>query len=313
MPTSPSSLAAGSRLGRRSLRLITVCGALALAGSVLAPALTADASPVDRTKPNAAARKAGVERGNATMGWQDGVERAVGEASSTSDARLAGYAKITRAGKLVPMTGVLGIDVSSYQGVVDWVSFVKVERSFAYVKATEGTSYRNPYFAGQFGGAKTAGMYVGAYHFANPGGKSGKKQAKYFVKHGGAWTKDGKTLPGVLDIEYNPYGGGMCYGKSKKRMVAWISDFVKTYKRLTTRDVVIYTTADWWSKCTGNTTKFRYTNPLWVARWTPTTGPGVLPGGWPYYTFWQYSSKVIDQNRFSNSLARLEVLATKAK
>ncbi|HYI58594.1 MAG TPA: GH25 family lysozyme [Microlunatus sp.] len=310
MSTSPFT-STGSPMARRSLRLVAVGGALVLAGTLWAGPLAAGAAPVDRKQPNAAARQAGVERGNATMGWRDGVERSVGSRAAT-DSRVTAYAKITRAGRLVPMTGVVGIDVSSYQGVVDWRSFAKVKRSFAYVKATEGTSYRNPYFSGQFGGAKSAGLYAGAYHFANPGGKSGKKQATYFVKYGGRWKNDGKTLPGVLDIEYNPYGGGVCYGLSKKKMVAWITDFVTTYKKLTKRDAVIYTTTDWWTKCTGNTTRFRYTNPLWVARWTPTKGAGTLPGGWPYYTFWQYSATVIDQNRFSNTLARLKVLATRA-
>jgi len=303
---SPSTPSRSTSARRSGLRVVVAGGALALTGGLLAPTL-ALASPVpDPKAPNSAAEKAGVQRGNATMGWRDGVERA------TSD-RVGALARVTRAGKLVPMTGVLGIDVSSYQGVVDWVSFTKVKRSFVYVKASEGSSYRNPYFGSQYGGAKAAGMFAGAYHFANPSGKSGKTQATYFVKYGGGWTKDGKTLPGVLDIEYNPYGGNMCYGLSKKKMVAWIKDFLVTYKKLTTRDAVIYTTTDWWTKCTGNTTKFRYTNPLWAARWTPKTGAGKLPGGWPYYTFWQYSATIIDQNRFSNSLARLKVLATNAK
>jgi GH25 family lysozyme M1 (1,4-beta-N-acetylmuramidase) len=269
--TTPSRSTSARRSG---LRVVVAAGALALTGGLLSPTL-ALATPVpDPKAPNSAAEKAGVQRGNATMGWRDGVERA------TSD-RVGALATITRAGKLVPMTGVLGIDVSSYQGIVDWVSFTKVKRSFVYVKATEGSSYRNPYFGSQYGGAKAAGMFAGAYHFANPSGKSGKTQATYFVKYGGGWTKDGKTLPGVLDIEYNPYGGNMCYGLSKTKMVAWIKDFLVTYKKLTTRDAVIYTTTDWWTKCTGNTTKFRYTNPLWAARWTPTTGAGKLPGGWP--------------------------------
>ena len=276
----------------RSVRVLVAASVLALVGSVSAPVL-AQASP---------ATDAGLEPGNAVMGWRAGAQRSV-----------AGLANVTKAGELVPMDGVVGIDVASYQGVVDWVSFTKAKRSFVFVKATEGTSYRNPYFTAQFGGAKQAGMFAGAYHFANPGGKSGKKQAEYFVKHGGKWTNDGKTLPGVLDIEYNPYGKNVCYGLSKKKMVSWITSFVKRYKKLTKRDVVIYTTADWWSKCTGNSKKFSKTNPLWVARWTPTTGAGKLPGGWTYYTFWQYSATVIDQNRFSNNLDRLTVLATQTK
>ncbi len=298
----------------RFVRVLAISSVVALIGSVSAPVL-ANASPgADPTTPNATARKAGVESGNATMGWRGGVQRSVDKHVATGgDSRVSSFSTVTKAGDLVPMTGVVGIDVASYQGVVDWVSFTKVNRSFVFVKATEGSSYRNPYFTSQFGGAKAAGMFAGAYHFANPGGKSGKKQAEYFVKHGGKWTKDGKTLPGVLDIEYNPYGKNICYGLSKKKMVSWITSFVKRYKKLTKRDVVIYTTADWWSKCTGNSKKFSKTNPLWVARWTPTTGPGKLPGGWPYYTFWQYSATVIDQYRFSNNLDRLKVLATQTK
>ncbi|MFT4166567.1 MAG: GH25 family lysozyme [Microlunatus sp.] len=293
-----SALASG-----RSIRVLVAASALALVGSVSAP--LAQASP---------ATDAGLEPGNAVMGWRAGTQRSVdSQVSAGSDSRVTSYANVTRAGDLVPMDGVVGIDVSSYQGVVDWVSFTKAKRSFVFVKATEGTSYRNPYFSSQFGGAKSAGMFAGAYHFANPGGKSGKKQATYFVKHGGKWTKDGKTLPGVLDIEYNPYGKNICYGLSKKKMVSWIKSFVKRYKKLTKRDVVIYTTADWWSKCTGNSKKFSKTNPLWVARWTPTTGAGKLPGGWTYYTFWQYSATVIDQNRFSSNVDRLKVLATTTK
>ncbi len=250
----------------------------------------------DPSTPSAAARKAGVERGNATMGWRH-------RSAERPDSGLARSALP----KLTAMTGVLGIDVSAYQKQVDWAAYKKQGRVFAFVKATEGTSYQNPYFASQTLGAGNAGLLRGAYHFANPGGKSGTAQADYFVRYGGAWRNDGKTLPGVLDIEYNPYGKKMCYGLSQPQMVGWIAAFITRYKARTGRDAIIYTTAGWWKACTGNTRRFAYTNPLWVARWSST--PGVLPGGWPYYTFWQYSSNRIDQDKFSASYARLQVLA----
>ena len=113
----------------------------------------------------------------------------------------------------------------------------------------------------------------------------------------------------MLDIEYNPYGA-TCYGLSKGKMVSWIRSFTAEYKRLTTRDAVIYTTTDWWTRCTGNTKAFSATNPLWLARYA--TKPGTLPGGWRWATFWQYTNKPIDQNRFSASYARLRVLASDA-
>jgi GH25 family lysozyme M1 (1,4-beta-N-acetylmuramidase) len=87
-------------------------------------------------------------------------------------------------------------------------------------------------------------------------------------------------------------------------MIRWISAFTAEYKRLTKRDAVIYTTADWWNRCTGNTKKFSAANPLWAARWGTETA-GRLPGGWTVATFWQYTSKPIDQDRFYSTRARL--------
>src|SRR5690606_1124283 len=109
------------------------------------------------------------------------------------------------------------------------------------------------------------------------------------------------------DIEYNPYSGNDCYNLSASKMVSWIADFTTTYKSLTGRDAVIYTTLDWWRTCTGNTTKFSKTNPLWLAR--AASSPRTVPGGWGFQTFWQYTNKPLDQNRFNGSMKRLKILA----
>ena len=274
---------------------------LLVVGVTAAGSLTAGADTV-RPVPTTEARRAGVEPGNAAMGWRFRQQESDRQRLARTDA-----ARADASAAFTP-SGVLGIDVSSHQRRVDWESWVDRGRTFAYIKATEGTSYRNPYFAAQYDGAYDAGMIRGAYHFASPSGRSGKAQAAYFVARGGGWVSDGRTLPGVLDIEYNPYGA-TCYGLSKARMIRWITDFTVEYKRLTKRDAVIYTTADWWQRCTGNTTKFTNTNPLWAARYG-TRNPGKLPGAWEWATFWQYTSRPIDQNRFSSTPARLKVLAT---
>jgi len=59
---------------------------------------------------------------------------------------------------------------------------------------------------------------------AIPDNSTGAAQADYFVANGGGWTGDGRTLPGMLDIEYNPYGAE-CYGLTQSQMVSWISSF----------------------------------------------------------------------------------------
>lgn len=282
---------------RRRLAPVMFLAMTTLATTSLA-ALPADARS-DLARPTAEAQRAGVQPGNAQMGWR---QHAPGQRPKvTANARAQAYQP----------PGVLGMDVSSHQGTVDWSSWARQGKQFAYVKATEGTTYRNPYFTAQYSGAAGVGMVRGAYHFASPSGKSGTAQAQYFVQNGGGWKADGRTLPGVLDIEYNPYGS-TCYGLSKTGMVSWINDFVVEYKRLTMRDAVIYTTTDWWIQCTGNTMKFSFTNPLWVARYG-TTDPGTLPGAWPRATFWQYTAAPLDQNRFSSGRDRLIVLATRTR
>jgi GH25 family lysozyme M1 (1,4-beta-N-acetylmuramidase) len=204
----------------------------------------------------------------------------------------------------VAITG--GMDVSGHQGNVDWQQWWNQGRRFAYVKATEGISYRNPYFTQQYNGSYDTGMIRGAYHFALPNVSSGAAQANYFVDQGGGWSGDGKTLPGALDIEYNPYGA-TCYGLSPSAMVSWIKSFSDTYHSRTGRWPAIYTAANWWSSCTADQGDFSSTNPLWVARYA--SAPGRLPYNWRFYTFWQYTSSPIDLNIFNGAYDRLQALA----
>ncbi|GAA0506308.1 lysozyme [Saccharopolyspora subtropica] len=203
-----------------------------------------------------------------------------------------------------PLATVAGMDVSSHQGNVDWKYWWNQGMRFAYVKATEGTGYKNPYFAQQYNGSYNVGMIRGAYHFALPDRSSGAAQANYFVDNGGGWSKDGKTLPGALDMEYNPYGS-TCYGKTKSQMTAWIKDFSDTYHARTGRWPVIYTSTSWWSQCVNG--DFSSTNPLWVARYASTVG--TLPYNWKIWTIWQYTSSPLDKNTFNGAYDRLQALA----
>lgn len=204
----------------------------------------------------------------------------------------------------------LGNDVSRWQGEVDWERAARDGAKFSYVKATEGTGYRNPHFTQQYNGSYEAGLIRGAYHFARPDLSGGTAQANYFVDHGGGWSDDGRTLPGALDVEYNPYGEDPCYGKSDSGMTAWIKAFSNTYRERTGRYPAIYTSTSWWRLCTGDSPAFGDTNPLWIARYN--TSVGELPAGWPTHTIWQFADRGElpgDQNYFNGSMSRLRVLA----
>jgi GH25 family lysozyme M1 (1,4-beta-N-acetylmuramidase) len=241
--------------------------------------------------PDPAARQ--VEPGQAYLGW---------------DSRpTAAAAADPRSSVVAPAASVVyGNDVSGWQGNVNWASWWNAGFRFAYVKATEGTGYTNTYFTQQYNGSYNQGFIRGSYHFALPNKSSGATQADYFVNHGGGWSRDGETLPGVLDIEFNPYGA-TCYGLSQASMRSWISSFTSRYKSRTGRDAVINTNTSWWKSSTGNSGAFGSTNPLWVANYATSTPP--LPAGWGYYTFHQYTSSPLDKDKFNGSSARLKALA----
>jgi GH25 family lysozyme M1 (1,4-beta-N-acetylmuramidase) len=285
---------------RRTARAAVALALAVVAASALsaAPSAGAGTDPASTTDtPTTAARAAGIRTGGqAYLGWTQG---SAGTAPATQQ-------QAARASSLAAATQTPGIDVSSWQGNVDWASWWSQGMKFAFVKATEGTTYRNPYFAQQYNGSYNVGMTRGSYHFALPDNSSGTAQADWFVGHGGGWSADGRTLPGVLDIEYNPYGA-TCYGLSQASMRSWIAAFTARYKALTGRDAIIYSTTSWWTTCTGNTSQFAASNPLWIARYNTT--PGTLPAGWAYYTFWQYTDSPLDKDYFNGDLTRLRALA----
>jgi GH25 family lysozyme M1 (1,4-beta-N-acetylmuramidase) len=206
-------------------------------------------------------------------------------------------------------SGVLGIDVSGYQGDVDWSAAAVAGVQFAYVKATEGTYYfDSTYFPEQYDGSYDAGLVRGAYHFAIPSNSTGAAQADYFVAHGGGWSADGHTLPGMLDLESNPYGA-MCYGLSRSQLVGWLASFDGEYQRLTGRMPVLYTNAYWWDTCVG-ASSVADQDPLAIANYG-VSYPSLPSGGWPFYTVWQYTDHNalgVDGDVFNGSRQQLLTL-----
>jgi GH25 family lysozyme M1 (1,4-beta-N-acetylmuramidase) len=245
-------------------------------------------------------------RNNHTAGSQIAQHEGTAANHNSTSAVTSGAAKAQAQG------AVHGMDVSGYQGTVDWAGAYADGARFAYIKATESTTYTNPYFAQQYNGAAGASVIRAAYHFALPDRSDGASQAGYFVDNGGGWTADGATLPPALDMEYNPYGD-TCYGLSRADMAQWVKDFSDTVHARTARWPAIYTSTSWWSQCTGDLGDFSSTNPLWVARYASTVGP--LPHAWSRHTFWQYASSgtlVGDQNLFNGTYSELQALARRS-
>ena len=109
---------------------------------------------------------------------------------------------------------VFGVDVSSYQGEVDWPVLAEQGVDFAFIKATEGSLLQDRRFAANWAGAAAAGVRAGAYHFLSYD-SPGETQADNFIA---AVPVTEGALPPVVDIEF--YGEYLDTPPEKERVRA---------------------------------------------------------------------------------------------
>ena len=132
----------------------------------------------------------------------------------------------------------LGIDVSSHQKTINWGDVADSGVSFAYIKATEGTGYKDPKFAANWDGAWKAGITPGAYHYftlCSPGAD----QARDFLK---AAPPDSGALPPALDLEFD----GACEKRPEAEHAnAEVEAFVNAVEKAWGRKLVVYSSKEW--------------------------------------------------------------------
>jgi GH25 family lysozyme M1 (1,4-beta-N-acetylmuramidase) len=81
----------------------------------------------------------------------------------------------------VLMARISGIDVSHFQGTINWSSVAAAGKQFAFAKATEGVTYVDPTVGTNTAGARAAGLLVGVYHFAHPDTNTAAAEAQHFL------------------------------------------------------------------------------------------------------------------------------------
>lgn len=179
-----------------------------------------------------------------------------------------------------------GIDISHWQGTIDWTKVAAAGKKFAYMKASEDIDYVDPTYPTNRAGARAQGMYVGAYHFAQPSTELGDAaaEADHFIDTAAPVTGD--LLP-IVDLERS---GGL----DPTALTAWVKEYLeRIYQRIGVRGV-IYCSPNFWKNYLGDTTWFADNgyDILWVAHWTSATAPSVPAGNWGGngWTFWQYTS-----------------------
>ncbi|MGL6294258.1 GH25 family lysozyme [Eubacterium aggregans] len=178
---------------------------------------------------------------------------------------------------------VLGVDVSAYQGEIDWEIISEQGISFAYIKATEGTDFIDKRFNENWTAARKTNLKVGAYFFVNFN-KGGKDQAKYFIKN---VPKESGSFPPVIDLEL--YGDYLDNPPQKEKVNTMLKEMIETLKEKYGEIPIIYTNYNTYNQYLSNA----FTEvPIWICD-ISSSNP-ELSGGHKW-VFWQYSQRQILQ------------------
>jgi GH25 family lysozyme M1 (1,4-beta-N-acetylmuramidase) len=184
-------------------------------------------------------------------------------------------------------TNANGVDVADYQHpsgtAITWANVRASGRTFAIVKATEGTSYVNSYVTSDSAGARVAGLTVGLYHFARPTLTAGSPTADAVAEadHFAAQVNavGGTQLPPTLDLEVT---GGL----GTNQLAAWTGTFLTRLQADTGRRPMIYTGPYFWNDDVASSAFGTYA--LWEAEYTSAAAPMAVRG-WSSWSMWQYT------------------------
>lgn len=178
---------------------------------------------------------------------------------------------------------LFGIDVSHYQGDIDWDAVAGGGVSFAMAKATEGTSYIDANFTYNYKRMGEVGIVRGAYHFALPS-EDAVAQANHFVatvNSAGGFNHSSKTMQLVLDLEDAD-------GQDSATVWAWVQTWASRIVELTGKPPIVYVGYYFWNDNVGAPSD-NLNMPLWIASYT-SPAPAGIPSAWDglSWAFWQY-------------------------
>ena len=202
-----------------------------------------------------------------------------------------------------PLPYLPGIDVSFYQGKVDWQKIKTGGIHFVYLKATEGITYTDPMFHRNQDQLLKEGLSYGVYHFFEPK-DDGEKQADNFLTQ---VKLHGELLPPVVDVEVSR-------GMDKKILQERLKIWLETVESRTGCRPIIYSYGSFYETYLGE--EF-LAYPLWLADYAEHPH---LPNGLARWTMWQHSQRgqvegidsMVDMDWFPGDLAQLRSMRCNA-
>jgi lysozyme len=176
---------------------------------------------------------------------------------------------------------VHGIDVSKYQGDVNWQSVKQSGIKFAWIKSTEGGDHIDEKFQQNWQNSRAAGVPRGAYHFVY-WCRTPAEQMKWFKEN---VPVEADALPPVLDVEAIPTSKTCKRKLKREEVLVEIRQMLAEMERHYHKHPIIYTTVDFYQNMLdpGEFSNYR----IWVRS---TKYPPHVPYGQRQWTFWQYQS-----------------------
>lgn len=170
-----------------------------------------------------------------------------------------------------------GIDVSEWQGSINFQQVREAGIDCVYIKATEGFDYYDPYYRTNYENARANGINLGFYHFLTAKTtQEAYEQANFFVS-----AISGMEVQMKFALDYEQF-----YDLNKNTISDIALTFMNRVSELTNEECVMYASA-YYANNSFNEDVNKYA--LWVAEWGVSTP--TLTGPWNSYDGWQYTDK----------------------
>lgn len=198
---------------------------------------------------------------------------------------------------------VKGIDVSHYQGTIDWTKVKADGVQFAFIRVSDGLGTIDSKFETNWSQSRAKGILRGAYQFFRPA-QDPIAQADLLLSKIGTLSPD--DLPPVIDVEAD---GGLTPAQVAAKVKIWIDHVTAAIGKRP----IIYTGFYFWRDQVG--APDQTASPLWHAQYSTVACPNIAPP-WQDWAFWQYTSSGsisgitgnVDVNRFNGTRTELESL-----
>jgi len=203
---------------------------------------------------------------------------------------------------------LVGIDVSHWQGDIDWAKVKGAGIKYAFIRVSDGIGTPDTKFDRNWTKAKDNGIPRGIYQFFRPG-RDAVAQADIVIE---ALDRLGMgELPPVIDVEYQKDANGVVM--TPAAIAAQVGKWIDRVEGVLGVRPIIYTGRYFWNDYVKTTAYNTY--PLWIAHYTTAACPN-LPAAWSDWTFWQYTSSGtvngisggVDTNRFKGTMQDLLTL-----